>query len=262
MSLGSAAATKAATKIVLRVAIGSSNPIKVKAAELAIRQVLDDQKSILGGSSSKEAVCADEYNSERIINASNVEIDLQSFDVDSCVRAQPFDNEETRAGAKNRAKRAYHAFRQANENENPHFALGIEGGVEWGDNTKELYCMAWMAAYGKRLGDDDAYRSLQNVDTQQDNYSETTQAMLGLAKSAMFHVPIPVADLVRKGVELGAADDTVFHREKSGQGSGTIGIVSGGLINRTEYYVSPLIMALSPWIRPDLYPRGNSNART
>ena len=59
-------------------------------------------------------------------------------------------------------------------------------------------------------------------------------------------------------IELGDADDQVFQRVKSKHKSGTVGILTDGLIDRSAYYEHAILLALTPWIRPNLFPDGNS----
>lgn len=54
-------------------------------------------------------------------------------------------------------------------------------------------------------------------------------------------------------MELGDADDTVFGRVRSKQGAGTIGQISNGVLDRTEYYVHATVCALLPYMQPQLY---------
>ena len=76
----------------------------------------------------------------------------------------------------------------------------------------------------------------------------------GLAKTAAFSLPHKVCELVRGGLELGDADDQVFSRVNGKHGSGTVGILTNGLIDRSHYYEHALQLAMIPWIRPDVYP--------
>jgi non-canonical (house-cleaning) NTP pyrophosphatase len=57
-------------------------------------------------------------------------------------------------------------------------------------------------------------------------------------------------------MELGDADDKVFSRVKAKHGSGTVGLLTDGLIDRSYYYEHALLLAMVPWIRPDVYPDG------
>lgn len=97
-------------------------------------------------------------------------LDVQGFDVDSGVSHQPFGDDETKRGATTRCRAAFRAYKEK-VGIAPHLAIGMEGGLEWlshdsssnngtngtsqqeqrhRPNKKELYCMAWMAAYGRR----------------------------------------------------------------------------------------------------------------
>lgn len=62
--------------------------------------------------------------------------------------------------------------------------------------------------------------------------------------------------VIHEGMELGDADDRVFGRVRSKHGSGTVGILTNHLIDRSAYYEHALQLALIPWIRPDMYPHG------
>lgn len=92
--------------------------------------------------------------------------------------------------------------------------------------------------------------------------SETTtyigdkKPIFGFSKTATFPMPESLTQLIQTGMELGDADDQIFGRHQSKQGSGTIGILTNGLIDRSAYYEHALQLALIPWIRPDLYPHG------
>lgn len=235
---------------ILRVAVGTSNPSKIRAAERALRQLMERPDR-------------------------NVQLVIQSFDISSGISDQPFGDEETCQGAKNRAKGAYAAFYTRN-GKPPHIAIGMEGGIEWrthdrtitpvvtttetdsalngnGDHEKkDLYCMAWMAIYGRReaLSVD----MLANKDTT--TYYGDQRPVYGLGKAATFPLPWKISELVQSGMELGDATDKVFDLEKSKQGLGIVGVLTDALVDRSHYYEHALILALVPWMRPDLYPQG------
>jgi non-canonical (house-cleaning) NTP pyrophosphatase len=78
----------------------------------------------------------------------------------------------------------------------------------------------------------------------------------GVSKTASFCVPTDVRKLIEGGMELGPADDQVFQRVKSKHGSGTVGVLTKGLINRADYYEHAILLALAPWFRPDVYSNG------
>jgi len=78
----------------------------------------------------------------------------------------------------------------------------------------------------------------------------------GYAKTGSFLLPPAICDLViNQNMELGHADDKVFNRVNSKHGSGTVGVLTDGEIDRADYYVHALKLALTPWIRPELYLR-------
>ena len=75
----------------------------------------------------------------------------------------------------------------------------------------------------------------------------------GRARSASFLLPRAVAELVEAGVELGAADDSVFRRRASGRGSGTVGFLTKGLVSREAYYEHAFSLALIPMMNAQHY---------
>ena len=167
----------------------------------------------------------------------------------------------------NRAQSAYDAACAdiEDENEYPHFAVGLEGGLEklsipqtttqsdGGAPKEELWCMAWMAILGSNSytctiakAKDDNYKN------ESDNNSKAMS--WGYAKTGSFLLPPALCALViNQNMELGHADDRIFKRVNSKHGQGTIGKLTDGEIDRTDYYVHALKQALIPWIRPELY---------
>ena len=104
--------------------------------------------------------------------------------------------------------------------------VGIEGGIQQiGD---ELHAFAWMIVLNKNK--------------------------TGTARTATFLLPPEIAKLVKQGIELGEADDIVFRRENSKQKDGAVGILTNGIIDRTQYYEHAMILALIPFIKKDLFP--------
>ena len=223
-------------KKLLRIAVGSKNPAKIRSVEQALRRVLENK-----------------------CHAEEVVIHSQGFDVESGVRDQPMGDEETCLGAKNRAAAAYFAYRKAND-VHPHFAFGLEGGLEEvslpsneknGTNTmKQLYCMAWMAVYGKRSAFTVDLMASQQVKT----YFGDRTPKFGFGKTGTFPIPPKVTELIEQGMELGVANDEVFKSRESKSGLGAVGLLTDGIIDRSAYYEHAIILALAPWFRPDVYP--------
>ena len=74
----------------------------------------------------------------------------------------------------------------------------------------------------------------------------------GIGQSS--RLPQKISHLIlNEKVELGHADDMVFNRVNSKQGSGTVGILTNHLITRSEYYDHALILALISFIWPEHY---------
>lgn len=63
--------------------------------------------------------------------------------------------------------------------------------------------------------------------------------------TASFHIPREMTRLVENGLELGDAADRFFNSTNTKQGSGTIGHLTDGAIDRTQYYLPAAIIALS-----------------
>lgn len=144
---------------------------------------------------------------------------LTSVTVPSGVADQPMGDGETLRGARNRAEAARLAYPDAD------YWIGQEGGCA--NENGVMTCFAWMVVISH-------------------------EGQVGQACTARFQLPEEVATLVRGGMELGHADDMVFGRHNSKQGDGSVGLLTGGAINRTEYYVHALICALVPFRNPSL----------
>ena len=269
-------ATTTESRPILRVAVGSTNPAKIRAVEQAIRTCISN-------------------NTNDTNDSNNITIHVVGFSVRSGVDDQPVGDTDTRQGAQNRAVAAYHAYTQQHQQQSPHFAVGMEGGVEWIDTknsttmtnnnhnndekdsstdatTQEkgsLFCMAWMAIYGTRdaITDQLFAHPTNNTDddptpSQSSSSSSLSQQpppstnnnsnpFMSVAKTANFPLPPEITRLMmNEGLELGDADDRVFGRSNSGSESGTVGVLTNGLMDRSRYYEHALILALIPWMRP------------
>lgn len=149
--------------------------------------------------------------------------DFEGVNVASGVSDQPMSSQETYQGAFNRALAAQQAQPMAN------YWIGIEGGIE--EVKAHLEVFAWVVIL--------------------------TKDQQGVAKTASFMLPPKVSELVKQGIELGTADDMVFQRKDSKKSSGSVGILTNGLIDRKEYYVQAVVLALIPLMHPALYTEVN-----
>jgi inosine/xanthosine triphosphatase len=149
---------------------------------------------------------------------------IESFSAPSGVKDQPLSDEETFQGALNRAFNAAKLAPLAD------FWVGIEGGIE--ERGVEFAAFAWVVVCGK---------------------SPNGKMIFGKGRTGTFFIPPPVADLIRKGKELGEADDIVFQRNNSKQKNGAVGLLTGNVIDRKELYEQAVILALIPFKNPMLY---------
>lgn len=140
--------------------------------------------------------------------------------VPSGVPEQPFSDAETLLGAQNRVENARAAQPDAD------YWIGLEGGVAEQD-----------------LGDSDG-ASLANFAwiVVTDKHGRT-----GKARTGAYFLPKETAKLVRGGMELGHADDLVWGRSNSKQKTGSVGLLTDNVIDRTAYYVQAVVLALIPF---------------
>ncbi len=172
-----------------KVIVTSRNPVKIEAVRSGFEQAFDDQ------------------------------LEYEGIAVESGVPDQPMSDEETRAGAVNRIKRAMLQAPDAA------FYVGIEGGVE--PTTNGLTAFAWVVVSdGKKWGE---------------------------SRSTTFVLPPRVAELVYQGFELGEADDIVFGRSNSKQQNGAVGLLTNDALTRARLYHQAVLLACIPFINPELY---------
>lgn len=144
---------------------------------------------------------------------------VQGIAVESTVSAQPRTSEETLRGAEARASRAREIRPEAD------FWLGIEGGID--EEHAAMEAFAWVVVLSPRGW--------------------------GRSRSGSFLLPPPVAELVRSGMELGEADDRVFGRRDSKRKEGAIGLLTDGVVDRTDLYEHAVVLSLVPFRRDELY---------
>ncbi len=143
---------------------------------------------------------------------------FQGVSAPSGVPEQPLSDQETLLGAMNRAE-------YIRERIKADFWAGIEGGIR--PDGDDLEAFAWIVIQ--------------------------SQKKTGRARTGTFMLPPEVAALVRSGMELGHADDLVFRRDNSKQGNGAVGILTGDIITRTTYYEHAAILALIPFMNPEIF---------
>lgn len=150
----------------------------------------------------------------------NESFSFEGVSVSSDVSEQPLSDDETYQGASNRAANAQQAAPDAD------FWVGLEGGIEAkGDDTESF---AWMVIRSK-------------------------DGQIGKGRTGTFFLPPQVAALIREGKELGEADDIVFQKTNSKQSNGAVGLLTGDIVTRADYYETALLFALIPFHNPELY---------
>ncbi len=151
----------------------------------------------------------------------DIEFTFEGLDSPSGVADQPMTSEETLTGATNRALHAKKTRPEAN------YWVGIEGGLMT-DELGRLMAISWIMVI--------------------DRTGFQSQALTG-----SFLLPKVMAAAIHQGLSMGAAGDLVHGTENIGQNQGTIGILTHGTIDRTQYYVQGVVLALMPFKNPELY---------
>lgn len=142
--------------------------------------------------------------------------------VESGVSDQPLSDDETRRGARNRARNAGELIPDSN------FWVGLEGGIDTIDD--DLMAFAWMAVLGPG-------------------------GRIGEARTVTLPLPPAVQQLVEQGMELGDANDRVFSTVNSKHRGGAFGLLTNGLYTREGVYTEALVVALVPFVNRLFGPR-------
>ncbi|MCI1032568.1 MULTISPECIES: inosine/xanthosine triphosphatase [Raoultella] len=134
---------------------------------------------------------------------------IESVSVESGVPEQPFGNDETRAGARNRVENARAARPDAD------FWVAIEAGIDDGST------FSWVVIEN----------SLQR----------------GEARSATLPLPAAILEQVRAGEALGPVMSQHTGIDEIGRKEGAIGIFTAGKLTRSSVYHQAVVLALSPF---------------
>lgn len=172
------------------VAVGSGNPVKLAAAAAVIRGYF-------------------------------AEAEVAPQVVSSGVPDQPFGDEETIAGARERARRAREAV-------DADLGVGLEGGVV--DAPSGMRTCAWCVVVHR-------------------------DGREGVGGSLVMPLPDGVAQLIRAGEELGYAMDHFANERGTKHGKGAVGILTAGKIDRQAAYEVLVTYAMAPFVTPSLYER-------
>lgn len=149
-------------------------------------------------------------------------VTIHGISVSSQVSSQPMSRAETISGAQNRAAAILHAYPDYD------FGVGLEGGL-WniGKIWINLACVVIQSKDGK----------------------------IGIGCTPGLWVPSRIIDLIMDGMELGDAVDTMLETKDSKRGLGFFGLMTNGVITRTQGYRQGVVMALSRFLHDDLFIR-------
>lgn len=134
---------------------------------------------------------------------------IAAISVESGVPEQPFGNEETRAGARNRIANARKIRPDAN------FWVAIEAGIDEGST------FSWVVI--------------------EDHHQR------GEARSATLPLPEVILQEVRAGEALGPVMSRYTGIDEVGRKEGAIGVFTAGKLTRTSVYHQAVLLALSPF---------------
>lgn len=158
------------------------------------------------------------------------EVLVRGVAVESGVSHQPRSDEETRAGAQNRAKAALVAGEKLMDR-NPMFAqdqllgIGLEGGVlEYAPG--ELWSTVWVVVV--------------------DQAGVVTES-----NGARFKLPASIARPILQGKEMGPVMDELLGANNTKQAGGAIGTITRNFVDRTEEYTGIAKLALGLWYGRD-----------
>ncbi|MFT6992421.1 MAG: inosine/xanthosine triphosphatase [Paraglaciecola sp.] len=175
----------------IKMVVGSKNPVKISAAKTAICDVF----------CLKEVECTD-------INAP------------SSVSDQPMTSEETRLGAINRVK-------YCQQHTQADYYVAIEGGVDQFEFGPATFAFVAIA----------------------------NQEHMSVGRSCNLPLPPVVYQALENGEELGHVMDRLFNTDNIKQKGGAIGLLTNGLATRESVYRQATLLAMAPFIHPDLYSR-------
>lgn len=181
---------KFANIVEVKIAVGSTNPVKIKATKDAFRTLWPNKKW-----------------------------KVECVKVPSGISDQPMSDEESIKGATTRAKKALKALKAD-------FGVGLEGGLQK-IGSKWFDC-GWAVVVSK-------------------------DGKVGIASTVRIETPTKLMKLIKKGIELGVANDLYFKKENSKQGQGHFGLMTNGTITRAQGYRDGLIMALTRFLHPELW---------
>ncbi len=175
----------------MKIIVGSKNPVKINAVKLAFESVWPEEEFIVEG-----------------------------IEVGSGVSEQPMTDQETFAGAKNRALRAL------DKDDDAEYGVGLEGGLN--NFEGEWYTTGWVVIINRK-------------------------GVIGSGTAVHIKIPKAIMDVLKDSNDLGGAADKVFNRENIKQQEGIYGILTNNALTRTSASKDGVISALTTFVYPELY---------
>lgn len=139
--------------------------------------------------------------------------------VKSGVSEQPMSDAECVKGATQRAKKSMKEL-------GTDYGVGLEGGLN--KIGSRWFDCGWCVVIDRK-------------------------GITGLGTSARMHTPRKIMDFVWQGKEIGDADDFLFNTKFSKKKGGHFGLMTNGLITRTDAYKDCIVFALSRFLHPELF---------
>jgi inosine/xanthosine triphosphatase len=144
------------------------------------------------------------------------EIDIIGIKTESGVNAQPLDEQETIAGAMNRAKAALESG-----NRDFDFGIGIESGIS--KVGEKVFEGGWVVIIDRK-------------------------GEIGLASSNRYELRSPIMNILNQGKELSEAVESLTGLSEVKTTLGMSGVISNGIIDRSDSYVDAVILGFGPFL--------------
>jgi inosine/xanthosine triphosphatase len=148
------------------------------------------------------------------------EVECIGINAPSSVADQPMTSEETRLGAINRVK-------YCQQHTQADYYVAIEGGVDQFEFGPATFAFVAIA----------------------------NQEHMSIGRSCNLPLPPVVYQALENGEELGHVMDRLFNTDNIKQKGGAIGLLTNGLATRESVYRQATLLAMAPFIHPDLYSR-------
>ncbi|KAJ3032096.1 hypothetical protein HDV00_007983 [Rhizophlyctis rosea] len=178
----------------LLIALGSTNPSKRLAVETSILHLFPDRTP-----------------------------EVRTFSVPSGVSDQPLSDDETTAGAINRAKAALEKWPEAE------YGIGIEGGAHLIPTINRYFETGWIAIVQRSTG------------------------KVGLGSSGRFELSPKIASRLVGGEELATVIDDLSGQTDVRSNAGAMGILTNGHVNRDVAYTHGVYFAFAPFVSSKIY---------